>query len=178
MTSPVFLPFHPTPHFTAAVVSQGSTSHHSGPPHRPARRSSGHRTPDPDGEPHHGFWIALAVLLSCLAGGGLLLAGPGGRGPPTAAELLTAEIQAAADGNGMTHHRFGGTLSVVRRPDGVTVVAEKIPPKICVETSWLLAQKGQVTVNSTFAARLSTAKLTEMCHLSGDGAKIVWAIAR
>lgn len=122
-------------------------------------------------------WIAgLAAAALCLAGAARLLFPP--PQPPTPAETLAMEMEGAVGGSGSVRHSLGGSLTLLRRGDGVTVIADKVPPPVCVQVGWALAQKGVVTVNGLFTQRLSGAKLSEMCYQTPEGAKIAWAISR
>jgi hypothetical protein len=120
----------------------------------------------------------VAGLTVVLATGLILAATLSARPSGSPSDILAAEMEAAAAGSGATRHSLGGPLTVLPRKDGLNVVADKVPPAACVQASWRLAQKGVITVNGVFMARLSAAKLSEVCFQVPDGAKIAWAISR
>jgi hypothetical protein len=145
---------------------------------RPAQTLQHHRAPSTVHHRHFGILIFLPIALLCLMGGGILLINKTPHAEPATASRLIAQITAAAHGSGAVSHAYGGALSVDWHSDDVTVTAERVPPKACLQTGWVLAQKGTVTVNNIYAPRLTAAKLAEMCNLSNGGAKIVWTAPR
>jgi hypothetical protein len=85
---------------------------------------------------------------------------------------LLEQMEAAAQGEGAPAHVFGGALSVTRDNGRVTVTAEAVPSRACVQVGWRLAKEGTIIVNGTLPTRLSAARLSELC--SGDGATLMW----
>ena len=73
--------------------------------------------------------------------------------PKGAAEVLVAQMKASTT-----------------RP---SVMADKVPPKVCVLASWELSRTGTVTVNGATPQRVSAAILVDLCN-QGGAATILW----
>jgi hypothetical protein len=105
---------------------------------------------------------------------GATLVGMGMSGTPRAdhLETLLGQMRAAAAGTVEPVHAFGGTLSAMRGNGRTNVIAEGLPSRICVQAGWRLAREGTVIVDGVLPARLSAARLSELC--AGDGAILTW----
>ncbi len=111
-----------------------------------------------------------AMAVAALVGGlWLWLGGPPASDPGT---LLLTQMQAAARGEVAASHAFGGALIVSQGNGRLTVTAEGVPSRACVQVGWRLAKEGTIIVNGTLPTRLSAAKLSDLC--SGDGAVLTW----
>lgn len=149
------------------------------PPGQPELHKAGaaphHHRPHP--HPHPGRAhkrrkrrIILALSLAALGGLGLwLVAGPGESKLTPEQHLVEQMHLAGAGGAVAATHALGGTLSVVRGERGVAVQAEGLEAKTCVSVGWRLAPDGIVTVNGSTPARLSGAKLSELCAMGENG---------
>lgn len=123
----------------------------------------------------HGGGRGLLITLSALAlagvAGGLWLWLGGAPAADPGAQFL-AQMQAAGRGEVVPTHAFGGTLTVVQSNGRLSVVADGVPSRACVQVGWRLAKEGTIIVNGTLPTRLSAAKLSDLC--SGDGAVLTW----
>lgn len=125
-------------------------------------------------KPHgggHGLRLTLAAMAVAAAIGGLWL-WLGGTPASDPGALLLTQMQAAARGEVAVRHAFGGGLAVGQGNGRLTVTAEGVPSRACVQVGWRLAKEGTIIVNGTLPTRLSAAKLSELC--SGDGAVLTW----
>lgn len=118
-----------------------------------------------------GGWATLAVAALAAAGAGLWFALGGPPPVDTSAQLL-AQMEAAAEGEVVPTHVFGGALTVSAANGRTNVTAEAVPSRACVQVGWRLARSGTVIVNGTLPQRLSAAKLSELC--SGEAATLLW----
>jgi hypothetical protein len=137
---------------------------HLHPHHPPPRRSA-----------WQGRLVGAALLLAFAWGGVALVMR--GRAPGTAeqsAATLIEQMELAGRGGGPNTHVFGGALKVEKAGGGTVVVAEKVPPRICVEAGWALVRKGRLTINGDTPARVSAGKITELCNQEEGAATIAW----
>jgi hypothetical protein len=86
---------------------------------------------------------------------------------------LAEQMAQAAQGVGPATHLFGGALRVEIFDGRPVVVAEEVPPRMCVAAGWDLKGEGVLTINGITAPRLSAAKISELCNL-GKTATIQW----
>jgi len=92
----------------------------------------------------------------------------------TAAELVR-QMDDAAHGNGPSTHVFGGTLTLTKDGNTLSVVADRVPADICVSASWLLIRKGVVAIDDTTPQRVTPAQLSDLCHEREMGATLTWS---
>lgn len=127
--------------------------------------------PHPARRAGHGGLLAVLAVAALTAGTAAWYWLGGGPAVDPGTQLL-AEMEAAAQGNLVPFHAFGGTLSVTQGNGRLNVVAEGVPSRACVQVGWRLAKQGTIIVNGTLPTRLSAARLSDLC--SGDGATLTW----
>lgn len=123
----------------------------------------------------HGHGTAIALVGAALAAGlaGIwLLVQPGTpQADPT--DALLDQMHFAASGHVAASHVYGGGLTVTHN-GRMTITAEGLPGKACVQVGWHLAKEGTIIVNGIMPARLSAAKLSELCSDRDGGATLTW----
>jgi hypothetical protein len=135
------------------IVSQQTTTSHHVPPHHAAppgktRRSTGRLS-------RLILW-EWGIVLALLSGLGItVLAISHGPDPKEEAEALVARMKASA---------AAGRLSVM---------ADKVAPKVCVTASWELYRTGTISVNGMTPQRVSAAILVDLCN-QAETATIIW----
>ncbi|HLO75315.1 MAG TPA: hypothetical protein VK196_02520 [Magnetospirillum sp.] len=155
-------------------------------PHAPHRMTAKPPpTPHPHGKPppaaahrpaprraHHGALAAVLAIALVLAGGGLWYWLGGRVATVDPGEQLQSQMEAAAKGEAVPTHAFGGALSVSSANGRTNIIAEGVPSRACVQVGWRLARAGTIIVNGVLPTRLSAARLSELC--SGDAATLIW----
>lgn len=155
-----------------AAHGDGRHEHAHHPHPHPPRRHPAHRPG------HPGLVTALVAAALTLAAGGWYLMSEESPVQNGGAPQLILEMRAVAAGANTPYHVFGGPLSVNMSNGRINVTAANIPPKACVQAGWKLSKEGTVIVNGILSARLSAARLSEMCNLREDGtATVTWAPA-
>ena len=121
----------------------------------------------------HPVWLSTGLAMIALGGGialWLLMNAERASGDP--AEMLVAQMQAAARGESQpAFHVLGGGLRTVYGQGRINVIAEDVPSSPCVKAGWRLAKTGTLIINGVLPARLSAAKLSELCE---NGATLIW----
>lgn len=153
-----------------------------GRPGKPAHHKAGHATDHPHPHPRHTGKkrgrrrIILALSLAVIGGFGLWLVNGSQSNKMTPEQELVEQMHLAASGGAVAStHSLGGRLAVVRNQNGLMVQADGLESKACVSVGWRLASGGIVTVNGQTPARLSAAKLSELCALPEDGlSTLIW----
>ncbi len=70
----------------------------------------------------------------------------------------------------------GIKLHLMRGADERTILlVEAVPRRICPASGWILARKGQLTINGAAPAILSKAAITALCYRSKDDPSITWS---
>jgi len=119
------------------------------------------------------FWEWIIVLG--LAGGLTitLLTMTSAPDPKTQAADLVVQIKAAALGRPMGNPVLASLPTAIRNKQQAIVSIDKVPQKICVMVAWDLYRFGTITINGTTPARVSAAKLAELCN-ENDTASMTW----
>lgn len=153
-----------------AIAQPGKPAHHK------AGHATDHNHPHTHPHPRHTGKkrgrrrIILAVSLAAIGGFGLWLVNGSQPDTLTPEQQLVEQMHLAASGGAVASaHSLGGRLSVVHSQNGLVVQADGLESKACVSVGWRLASGGIVTVNGQTPARLSAAKLSELCALPEDG---------
>lgn len=144
-------------------------SFHPAPPRREAGGKNGRSR-------HRLLALAgIATVLAALGWGALALRpGPKGGGAPTP-EAFAEQMEAAARaGGGTVPHVFGGTIRSERNGSTLALVADNVPPPVCVSVGWKLVRKGLLSINGTMPLRVSAAKLSDLCYQEEGGAVLTW----
>ena len=141
----------------------------------PAPRAPRHKSGHGDG---HSRWLAVAgtIAVAAALGIGALLMLPKGQGGPSGAtpEAFADQMEHAAQAGGTLPHVFGGTITVERKGNQVTLTADNVPPSACVSVGWKLVRKGLLSINGTTPLRVSAAKLSELCNQEEGPATLTW----
>jgi hypothetical protein len=95
--------------------------------------------------------------------------------PPSS--LLVEQMELAAKGGGPKTHAFGGTLSVEKGADRITVTAAEVPQEACVNAAWVLIGKGTIAINGVIPRRVTGAILAQLCSQHGDRSTVSWSPA-
>ncbi|MBI3444449.1 MAG: hypothetical protein HY055_03605 [Magnetospirillum sp.] len=144
--------------------------------HFPSAHPTRKHKPGPDG---HVRWLSILGVVAIVAVLGIAamkmlptnsLPGPAGASP----EVFAEQMERAAQTSGVVPHVFGGTITVERKGNQVTLTAEGVPPTACVSVGWKLVRKGLLTINGTTPLRVSAAKLSELCNQEDGPATLVW----
>ena len=91
------------------------------------------------------------------------------------AKTLTDQMIAAAKpGSDDAASTFGGQIKRKTVEGRITVVADKVPNRICAASGWQLVHKGVLTVNGVTPKRVSSAIITDLCYSAKDEATMVW----
>ena len=114
-------------------------------------------------------------IVLCLLSGLLitLLAISHGPDPKRQAADLVEELRSVAASRPIGDPMFGVFPSVLGSGREMKIAVSKVPPKICVLASWDLYRLGGIAVNNVTPARVSAAKLVELCNLEAT-ATIIW----
>lgn len=121
--------------------------------------------------------IGMVVGLLAILGIGLAIHLNGGtesKAPQEASRPLVVQIEGALHGSIPGTNLFGGSLRVTSEGGRYFVTVTGIPAGECVLAGWDLVRKGVVTVNGTTPARVSVAKLNDLCH-EEDLATMRWS---
>ena len=146
----------PHPHHSDGAKDHGhpgKASHHPHAHKPPAKRGMASWT-----------W-QWTLLMAGLLGGGFAIYELPTHGLPhiTGAEL-SHQIELASKGVPPAPRKDGITIRTLSS-SGVTVVtAEGVIPKLCVSAGWDLVKDGTLTINGITPARVSAAKLAELCN--------------
>ena len=89
-------------------------------------------------------------------------------------QMLLDQMKLAVKGHAPETHVFGGALRVVRKGSEVSVVAEGVPQKPCVNSSWKLSSNGKIEINGVAPQRVTASGLAELCALAEGDATIIW----
>lgn len=116
--------------------------------------------------------LVAAGAVAAVVGVWALVDGGPAKVDPT--ETLLEQMHFAAAGNVVATHAFGGGLAVTHGNGRTNVTAEGLPGKACVQVGWHLAKEGTIIVNGILPARLSAAKLSELCSDREGGAALTW----
>ncbi len=124
----------------------------------------------------HGHGTAIALTAAALAAGlvGIWLLVQPGAPQANLTDTLLDQMHSAASGNAIASHAYGGGLTVTHGNGRKNVTAEGLPGKACVQVGWHLAKEGTIIVNGVMPARLSAAKLSELCSDGDGGATLTW----
>ena len=118
--------------------------------------------------------IALIAVVAAFATAAFMMRPKGGATAATP-EAFVDQMESAAEGAMPERNVFGGTMTVDRKGNQVTVTAANIPPNICVSVGWKLVRKGILTINGTTPLRVSAAKLAELCNQTDGNATLAWS---
>lgn len=155
-------------------MASSSAAHHSKPFHPTPCRPD---TPSKGGHARTKL-MALAGIVAVLTALGLgamaLRPGQKGAAAPTP-EAFAEQMEAAARaGGGTTPHVFGGTIRSERNGNTLALVADGVPPAVCVSVGWKLVRKGLLSINGTMPLRVSAARLSDLCYQEEGGAVLTW----
>ncbi|KIL98326.1 hypothetical protein CCC_03609 [Paramagnetospirillum magnetotacticum MS-1] len=117
------------------------------------------------------------VLVVAALGAAALLMRPhmGENGAAPTPETFADQMLAAARAGGGTFpHVFGGTIRTERNGAVLALVADNVPPSVCVSVGWKLVRKGLLSINGTMPLRVSAAKLSDLCNQEDGGAVLTW----
>jgi len=70
---------------------------------------------------------------------------------------------------------YGGIIGKGKDEGRITVTADRIPQKACVNAGWIHAQEGGLTINGLKLPRITAAILVETCARQGANATITWS---
>jgi hypothetical protein len=158
---------------TADSIMAISSATHSKPfgqapsPRKPSRHAGGRAK-----------LLALTGIVAVIAalGAAALMMRPHGGGVPAATpEAFAEQMEAAARaGGGTVPHVFGGTIRTERNGAVLALVADNVPPNVCVSVGWKLVRKGLLSINGTMPLRVSAAKLSDLCNQEDGPAVLTW----
>ena len=132
----------------------GKASHH---PHE-------HAKPAKSGMASWTWQWTLLIFGLLLAGGLAIYEWPANGLSRTTGAELSHLIELASKGVPPAPRKDGIVVRTLSS-SGVTVVtAEGVPPKLCVSAGWDLVKDGTLTINGVTPARVSAAKLAELCN--------------
>lgn len=114
-------------------------------------------------------WAGLAVLAAATAALAGYLMSRGADGPTVSPDALVEQMEASLHDAPPSLNLYGGTLLV----DQGNVTVTGIPPSACVSVGWQLVRKGLLSVNGVIPARVSAARLSELCNMY-DTAAVSW----
>lgn len=157
------MPTAPPGHTAHNKEGHGPTHHAPHPPHPVRRRKRRSRR-------------ALTLWLSLAALGVAALWMVAGTSEPKLSpeQRLVEQMHLAVSGGAVpATHALGGKLTVIRGERGMSVQAENLESKACVSVGYRLAPDGIVTVNGSTPARLSAAKLSELCAQGENGLSVL-----
>ncbi|OHC73753.1 MAG: hypothetical protein A3H92_05165 [Rhodospirillales bacterium RIFCSPLOWO2_02_FULL_58_16] len=161
---------------SAMTVKKHDTHHVEGSGHKPGPHAVPHKSRKSSGVP--GWMLTATVGVAAVIGAVFIFISEGQQESLPPFERLVEQMNGAVDGAVAPTHAFGGALKVEKTGDDVTVIAEAVPRKICVNASWVLANSGVVMVNGLTPAKISAAGLAGLCAQEGDVATISWTPAK
>ena len=88
--------------------------------------------------------------------------------------ILARDIQQVATGAVLVTHSLGGAIRPHTYAGRFAVTAEKVPPKVCINVAWQLANLGNVLINNRMPKKLSPQTLKQLCNFYRQGAAITW----
>ncbi|MGE5504491.1 MAG: hypothetical protein ACM31L_08725 [Actinomycetota bacterium] len=138
----------------------GAHHHHAAHRRRPSRKPW-----------YIGAGVAGGLVLAWVVWHGL---GQEGEADLSPGEQLASQMDDVAHGMGPPTHVFGGALRVEYVDGHPVVIAEDVPPRMCVAAGWELVGEGLLTINGVTAPRLSAAKISELCNAVEGKATIMW----
>lgn len=143
--------------------------HHSAAkPHPPSKPAGSGRTA--------ATWGVAGIALAALAFGGYAWwnSPPSTGGDAAEAAAFTRQVIEAAKGEAPATHAFGGSLKAISLGGRPVVVADGVPPRICVASGWALVKAGVLSINGITPNRISAGKITELCNSEDGNASIMW----
>ncbi|CAA7615970.1 hypothetical protein [Magnetospirillum sp. SS-4] len=93
---------------------------------------------------------------------------------PVEVAEFTRQVMEAAKGGGPASHAFGGSLKMISLGGRPVVVADGVPPRVCVASGWALVKAGVLSINGITPNRISAGKITELCNSETGNASIMW----
>ena len=88
---------------------------------------------------------------------------------------LVEQFRLASEGAAPMTNVYGGIIGKGKDEGRITVTADRIPQKACVNAGWVLAQEGGLTINGLKLLRITAAILVETCARQGANATITWS---
>lgn len=157
------------------VKDERKRAAHAHPARRHVGRRPARRFDAGEGKPAFRSWISwLALGLVAAAGVALMVIFSKPEDGTQSASRLVDHMELAVIGAAPPFHSFGGALRVETRKGIITVTAEGVPQKACVNAAWELLHSGRVAVNGTMPPRVTAAILSELCARDEKGATITW----
>lgn len=158
------------------TINKHDANHAGGSGHKPEHRTVSYKAKKTSGV--SGWILAAAVGAAAVAVAVVIFRPQGLQETLPPFERLVEQMTGAAGGAVPPTHAFGGALRVEKTGDGVTVIAEAVPQKICLNASWVLVNSGTVAINGQIPARISAKGLAGHCASAGEVATISWTPAK
>lgn len=142
--------------------SDGTKDHgHNG---KAAHHAHDHKPPAKQGMATWTWQWTLLIFGVLLAGGFVVYLVPNNNLTHTTGAELSHLIELASKGVPPAPRKDGIVVRTLSS-SGITVVtAEGVIPKLCVSAGWDLVKDGTLTINGVTPARVSAAKLSELCN--------------
>lgn len=119
--------------------------------------------------------IALVLVVAAFASTAFLLLPKSEGLTATAPENFVEQMVRASLGTVFEKNIYGGPIRIERKGGQITVIAEEIPPGVCVSVGWKLVRKGLLNINGVTPVRVSAAKLSELCNQDESNATLAWS---
>jgi len=104
--------------------------------------------------------LVLAVVV-VVAGGAWLASHPA---ELSGVEVIERQMLDWNAGPGPDRHIFGGRLSAITRRGHRLIVADDVPPEVCVSLAVRLSRRGVVSIGDVTPQRVSASRVSQLCH--------------
>lgn len=84
------------------------------------------------------------------------------------------QMEAAADGEPLETHVYGGRLAAQISEDRRAVTAYGVPEKACANAGWYFANRGTVVINDILPNKIAPNLLKQLCSTDPNGALFIW----